>query len=120
MFTKEYKTVGQVAKITGLTPKIINDYESVIPPVSYKGHNYVKGDREVGAYKLYDDDAVEKFSFVSLMRELGMPRTYIKEKIRDNKQNNSGILDDVIEEAESNLQKAKDILTLSKALYFVI
>lgn len=114
MYSKKYKTVGEVARITGLTPKLINDYESVIPPIDHKGHVYYKNDRKVEAYKLYDDDAVEKFSFVSLMRHLGMPRSYIKSKISEYKNDNNQILNDVIEKAEYNLQKAKDILTFTE------
>ena len=68
--------VKQVCKETGLTRKLLHDYDvqGIVKPSGYKNYNV---DR-TGGYKLYDQDAFIKLKQIAIYRELHMKRGDIK------------------------------------------
>lgn len=77
----------EIYRLTGITPKIINDYKDVVKPTSYK-ENLI--------YKQYDEKAVNKFRQIAIYRELGLKRTKIKEILEDPNYDSNLALDELI------------------------
>jgi len=63
-------TIGQVAKMTGMTAKTIRYYESIgVVPAARRG---------LSGYRHYDDAAVDRLRFVRRARSLGLPLGRLK------------------------------------------
>lgn len=78
------KTVIEVCKITGLTPKIIDDYdrERIVLASNRRTRGYEDSEgRNYRGYKEYDDEAIMKLQLVAIFRKLGLSRSEIKEKM---------------------------------------
>ena len=78
------KTVIEVCKITGLTPKIIDDYdrERIVLASKRRSIGYEDSEgRYYRGYKEYDDEAIMKLQLVAIFRKLGLKRSEIKEKM---------------------------------------
>lgn len=76
----EYKSVGEVCAITGLTRKQLYyfHHEKVVRAVAYANYS-VEGHN---GYKLYDEEAVQKLRQIALYYQLGMTRSEIRDLMR--------------------------------------
>lgn len=116
-------SVKEISAITGLDPKWINDYEDVIPgDNNYKDMKEIKSwgrsknPIEVKAHKKYKKESLVKFIFVSMLTDLGMKRSDIKEFIKSKNYDESKALNLVIKEAEKQVRKYENIKLVAEYL----
>ena len=78
---KQYKTVKEVCKLTGLTRKHLYYFhrENVVRASAYANYSVEGND----GYKLYDEEAVEKLLYVALYYRFGLKRNEIRDLMLD-------------------------------------
>jgi DNA-binding transcriptional MerR regulator len=65
--------ISQLAERTGVRASALRFYETV---------GLLKADRSPSGYRLYDEDAVERLSFITTAKQLGLPLEEIAELLR--------------------------------------
>ena len=78
---KQYKTVKEVCKLTGLTRKHLYYFhqENVVRATAYANYSVEGND----GYKLYDEEAVEKLLYITLYYRFGLKRNEIRDMMLD-------------------------------------
>lgn len=110
MEKQKLKTVNDICKITNLTRKLVNDYKDVVKATSYYGS---------GKYKIYDDEAVEKYNQIALFRELGFKRKKIKEIFSDPACDRAKVIDELIEELNEEKKIIENRILVAKELKLI-
>lgn len=81
MDMKQYKTVKEVCKLTGLTRKHLYYFhrENVVRATAYANYSVEGND----GYKLYDEEAAEKLLYIALYYRFGLKRNEIRDMMLD-------------------------------------
>lgn len=81
MDMKQYKTVKEVCKLTGLTRKHLYYFhrENVVRASAFANYSVEGND----GYKLYDEEAVEKLLYIALYYRFGLKRNEIRDLMLD-------------------------------------
>jgi Cu(I)-responsive transcriptional regulator len=104
-------TIGEAARLTGLTAKRIRHYESLglLP----------KARRTESGYRLYDDDALHTLRFVAHARELGFGMDEIAELVglwRNRRRSSAEVKRLVARHVEALRRRAAELARLERAL----
>lgn len=114
-----YKTVKEVCELTGLTRKLLFDYEDqeIVMPSGYSTRGYTdsKG-KDYEGYKLYDDEAVMKLQLISLYRKLGLKRAEIKKRITVDDYDCIKILDEQLEMLRKEKEEIENRILFAEQL----
>ncbi len=78
---KQYKTVKEVCRLTGLTRKHLYYFhrENVVRATAYANYSVEGND----GYKLYDEEAVGKLLYIALYYRFGLKRNEIRDMMLD-------------------------------------
>lgn len=100
-------TIAEICRITGLTSKIVNDYdnEGIVVASGRRSRGYEdRNGKEYKGYKVYDEEAVTKFKHIAILRQLGWSRSDIKKKMAPGVYNE----EELLKEQLVFLQKKKE------------
>lgn len=101
---KQYKTVTEVCKLTGLTRKHLYYFhrENVVRATAYANYSVEGND----GYKLYDEEAVEKLLYIALYYRFGLKRNEIRDLILDPNYNHEDALQKLFRKELINLTES--------------
>lgn len=107
-------TVKEVCDLTGLNRKLLYDYkeEKIVVPSGYANAGFDDQD----GYKLYDEAAVLKLQQIAIFRKLGMKRSEIKEKMKDEDYDSNAILDEQLELLNRKKKEIEDMIVVAEQL----
>ena len=107
---KQYKTVKEVCKLTGLTRKHLYyfHHEKVVRAVAHANYSVEGND----GYKLYDQESVEKLQLIALYYHLGLKRNEIRDIMLDPNYNSYAILDTLIAKEERKKLRVNENLAV--------
>lgn len=102
---KQYKTVTEVCKLTGLTRKHLYYFhrENVVRATAYANYSVEGND----GYKLYDEEAVEKLLYIALYYRFGLKRNEIRDLILDPNYNHEDALQKLFRKELINLTESR-------------
>ena len=105
---KQYKTVKEVCRLTGLTRKHLYYFhrENVVRASAYANYSVEGND----GYKLYDEEAVEKLLHIALYYRFGLKRNEIRDILRNPDYDSCTVMNmlfrqELIKIEESNLRR---------------
>lgn len=114
-----YKTVKEVCELTGLTRKLLFDYEEmeIVMPSGYSTRGYIDSEgKEYNGYKLYDEEAVMKLQLIAMYKNLGLKRAEIKKRITADDYDCIRILDEQIEMLRREKEEIENKILLAEQL----
>ena len=102
---KQYKTVTEVCKLTGLTRKHLYYFhrENVVRATAYANYSVEGND----GYKLYDEEAVEKLLYIALYYRFGLKRNEIRDLMLDPDYNHEDALQKLFRKELINLTESR-------------
>lgn len=116
---EKFKTVKEVCKLTGLTRKLLHDYDeqNIVKPTAYRSVGYTDRDgKEYDGYKLYDEEAVIKLQQIAIFRKLRLSRSEIKTRMAAVDYDSNRLLDEQINMLKREKKEIEDLIVVAEQL----
>lgn len=113
----EMKTVKEVCRLTGLTRKLLHDYDrqGIVKPSGYAN----MGTENSDGYKLYDNAAVIKLYQAAIFRRLHLERSDIKKRLTNPNYDANETLDELVVMLEKEKNELDNLITVAKQLKLI-
>lgn len=115
----DFYTVKEVCDITGLTPKLVNDYheQGIVKATAHRSTGRVDRDGKVyQGYKVYDEDALIKLHQTAIFRQLGLSRAEIKKILTASDYDSNRVLDEQIEMLKKKKEEIDQMIAAAESI----